>query len=480
MTLDPSDWELFRSTGHRMVDDMLDSQRTIRDRAPWRPVDDPTKARLDEPVPFAGMSLDQVYAQFTRDILPYPTGNAHPRFWGWVMGNGTPTGMLAEMLAAGMNPHLAGYDQSAAIIERKVINWLAELMGYPESASGVLVSGGTAANLNGLLAARAAKAGWDVREAGAHGGPQLTVYGSTETHSWAKKACDMMGLGRQGFRSVVVDRDFRIDLDACRAAIEADIAAGKRPIAIVANVGTVGTAAVDDLCGLRALADDFDLWLHVDGAFGSMAALSTSRHLVAGQELANSIAFDLHKWGYMPYEVGVILTRDRDALIDTFKPPAGSAAYLASASRGPSVDTTFFADRGVELSRGFRALKVWMSMKEQGVDRIGAAIQKNIDQARYLGALVERTSALELLAPVSMNIVCFRYRGNVAEEQLDAFNREVLAELQVRGIAVPSQTILDGRFAIRVCVTNHRSETEDFDALVEGVTLIGAELAADR
>jgi aromatic-L-amino-acid/L-tryptophan decarboxylase len=477
MTLDPTDWELFRLTGRRMVDDMLDAQRTVRDRVPWQPVPNDTKARLDEPLPLTGMPVDEVYAQFTRDILPYPTGNAHPRFWGWVMGNGTPTGMLAEMLAAGMNPHLAGYDQSAAIVERKVIGWLAELMGFPASASGVLVGGGTAANLNGLLAARAAKAGWDIREEGTHGGPQLVVYGSSETHSWAKKACDIMGMGRQGFRTIAVDANYRIDLDACRAAIESDIAAGKRPIAMVANVGTVGTGAVDDLAGLRALADRFDLWLHVDGAFGSLAALSPSRSLVAGQEHADSIAFDLHKWGYMPYEVGVILTRDSAALINTFKPPAGSAAYLASASRGTSADTTFFADRGVELSRGFRALKVWMSMKEQGVDRIGDAIQKNIDQARYLGALVERTSALELLAPVSMNIVCFRYRANIADGHLDAFNRELLAELQLRGIAVPSQTILNEQFAIRVCVANHRSETEDFDALVDGVLAIGMELS---
>ncbi len=480
MTLDPSDWDLFRTTGHRMVDDMLDVQRMARERGAWRPVPEDTKYRLDEPVPMAGMPLDEIYAQFTRDILPYPTGNAHPRFFGWVMGNGTPTGMFADMLASGMNPHLAGYDQSAAIIERKVISWLAELMGYPADASGLLVSGGTAANLDGLLAARTAKAGWDVREEGAQGGPPLTVYGSTETHSWAKKACDIMGMGRQGFRAIAVDRDYRIDLAACRAAIEDDIATGKRPIAIVANVGTVGTAAVDDLPGLRALADAYDLWLHVDGAFGSMAALSASRHLVAGQELADSMAFDLHKWGYMPYEVGVILTRDPAALTDAFKPPAGSAAYLTSGTRGASADTTYFADRGVQLSRGFRALKVWMSMKEQGVERIGAAIQKNIEQAHYLGALVQRTPELELLAPVTMNIVCFRNVAGIPIGELDDFNRELLVELQLRGVAVPSHTIINGHFAIRVCIANHRSETADFDALVDGAVMIGRELAAKQ
>ncbi len=480
MTLDPTDWELFRTTGHQMVDDMLESQRTVRDRSPWRPVPPEIKARLDEPIPFAGMPLDEVYAQFTRDILPYPIGNAHPRFWGWVKGNGTPTGMLAEMLAAGMNPNLGGFDQSAAVVERKVIAWLSELMGYPASASGILVSGGSVANLNGLLAARAAKAGWDVREEGLHGGPPLVVYGSTETHSCVKKACETMGLGRQGLRLIAVDKAYRIDLAACRSAIDADIANGKRPIAIVANVGTVSTAAVDDLAGLRALADEYDLWLHVDGAFGAMAALSSSRHLVAGLEMADSIAFDLHKWGYMPYDVGVILTRNEAALTDTFQAQAGSIAYLSAHTKGPSVGATFFADRGLELSRGFRALKVWMSMKEQGVDRIGAAIQKNIEQARYLGQLVEQAPMLELLAPVSMNIVCFRYRADIPEDQLDSFNRDLLAEIQLRGVAVPSQTILQGQFAIRVCIANHRSETEDFDALVDGAVMIGAELAAAR
>ena len=188
MSLDPTDWAAVRAVGRRMVDDMLAYQETVRERPPWRPMPAEVRARLDEPVPFDGAPLDAVYEAFRRDVLPYPTGNIHPRFWGWVMGTGTPTGMLAEMLAAGMNPHVAGYDQAAAVIEKQVLSWLKSLMGFPPSASGLLVSGGTAANLNGLLAARAAKAGWDIRAEGLHAGPPLTVYGSRETHSWAAKA----------------------------------------------------------------------------------------------------------------------------------------------------------------------------------------------------------------------------------------------------------------------------------------------------
>jgi glutamate/tyrosine decarboxylase-like PLP-dependent enzyme len=353
-------------------------------------------------------------------------------------------------------------------------------MGFPANASGLLVTGGTAANLNGLLAARAAKAGWDVRQEGLLAGPPLTVYGSFETHNSAVKACDMMGLGRQAFRKIAVDKDYRLDLTACRNAIVADLEAGRRPIAIVGNAGTVNTAAVDDLPGIRALADEFGMWFHIDGAFGSMVAWSPSRHLVAGQQLADSIAFDLHKWGYMPYEVGVILTRDADAQLAAFRAPAGAAAYLLSMERGVAADSTYFADRGIELTRGFRALKVWMSMKEQGVDRIGSMIQENINQAIYLGQRVEADSELELLTPVSMNTVCFRYAPSGLEDtQLNELNQDILAELQLRGIAVPSQTILGGRFAIRVCITNHRSELSDFDALIDAVLRLGREFHKD-
>ena len=261
MGLDPKDWKTVHALGHRMVDDLLDYHETIRDRPPWRPLPADVRARLDEPPPLNGAPLEEVYEAFRRDVLPYPTGNAHPRFWGWVMGTGTVTGMLAEMLAAGMNAHVAGYDQAASAVEKQVLSWLKRLMRFPDTASGLLVSGGTAANLNGLLAARAARAGWDIREEGLRAGPQLTVYGSSETHSWASKACDAIGLGRKAFRKAPVDASYGLDLDACRAMILADRAAGLRPIAIVGNAGTVNTAAVDDLRGIRSLANELELWL---------------------------------------------------------------------------------------------------------------------------------------------------------------------------------------------------------------------------
>ena len=478
MTLDPTDWDDTRRLGREMVDDMITWLQTVRERPVWQSVPETVKAEIDAPTPRAGQPLAEVYDAFRRNVLPYPTGNIHPRFWGWVMGTGSVTAMLAEMLASGMNPHLAGYDQSASLIEKQVLTWLTDLMGFPVGSSGVLVSGGTAANLNGLMSARVAKAGYDIRAKGAHGGPQLTVYGGAETHSWILKACETMGLGRDAWRPAAVDADYRVDLAALRARIVQDIDAGLRPFCIIGNAGTVNTGAIDDLPALRQLADEFDLWFHIDGAYGALAAWSSEPELVAGQETADSLAFDLHKWGYLPYEAGVILTRDPQAQVATYQPAnAKPPAYLISAEGGIATGTTYFADRDLQLSRNFKALKVWMCLKEQGADRIGAAIQGNIDQARYLGRLVEAAEDLELLAPVSLNAVCFRYApAGLDAEALNPLNMKILIELQSRGIAVPSQTILQGRYAIRVCNTNHRSEMADFDLLVAAVKSIGAEL----
>lgn len=480
-SLDPVDWESTRELASRMASDMITYLETVRERPPWQPMPAEVKARLDEPLPTGGADLESVYEAFKRDVLPYPTGNIHPRFWGWVMGTGTPTGMLADMLASAMNSHVAGYDQAASILERQVCKWLVELMGFPASSSSLLVSGGTAANLNGLTAALVTKAGFDIREEGVAGGPSLTVYASTQTHSWLVKACEHLGLGRKALRLVPVDASFRIDIDACRQRILADIKDGMRPVCIVGNVGTVNTAAVDDLPHLRALADEFNLWLHLDGAFGALAGWGRYAAEVQGQNLADSLAFDLHKWGYVPYEVGVVITRDPAAQLRAYKPAGdGSPAYLLSAERGISVDATYFADRGMQLSRGFRALKVWMSFKEQGVDRISEAIARNIDQARHLAQRVNQEPRLQLMAPCSLNTVCFRYVPDVGSpEEIDRLNADILVELQERGIAVPSQTILDGRYALRVCNTNHRSRLDDFDTLVTEVLRLGAELSVD-
>ena len=371
MTLDPNDWDETRALGRVMVDDMLTWLETVRERPAWTSVPAESKARLAEPVPFAGAPLAEVYEAFKRDVLPFPTGNIHPRFWGWVMGTGTPTGVLADMLAAAMNPHLAGYDQSAALIERQVIAWLVELMGFPAGASGVLVSGGTEANLNGLVSARVAKAGFDVRAEGLHGGPPLHALWQPGDAQLDLPGLRDHGAGAWGVPRVPGGRRLPHRRGRLPRAYRRRPRRGRPPLRHRRQRRHGQHRGRPTTCGpCGALADEFGLWLHVDGAFGALAAWTDSRAIVAGQESADSLAFDLHKWGYMPYEVGVALTRRPDAQTAAYQPTPAAPAYLKSADGGIAVDTTYFADRGLQLSRGFRALKVWMSMKEQGVDRI--------------------------------------------------------------------------------------------------------------
>jgi aromatic-L-amino-acid/L-tryptophan decarboxylase len=477
-SLDPADWESFRALGHRMLDDMVTYLRTVRERKVWQAVPEEVRARLDEPVPWDPAPLETVYDQFTRDILPYPTGNIHPRFWGWVLGTGTPVGMLAELLASAMNPLVSGHDQGAAVLERRVIAWLAELLGFPPGTSGLLVSGASEANLLGLAVGRNARAGFDVRAEGLHGsGHQaLMIYASEQTHGWITKACDLLGIGRRGLRWIPVAPDHTIRLEALARAVCEDRAAGRRPCCVVGNAGTVNVGATDDLAALAGFCHDEGLWFHVDGAFGALAALAPALAPAArGLERADSIGFDLHKWGYVPYEAGVILVRDEAAHRATF---GERQSYLHDAGRGVARQPLYFADLGVQLSRGFRALKIWMSLKTQGAASWGRVIEQNVRQARHLADQVRRHEELELLAPVPLNIVCLRYRlPGLSDTELDGLNQAILIELQERGIAVPSSTRIDGRFAIRVAITNHRSRLEDFDLLVRSVVAIGRELA---
>lgn len=406
--------------------------------------------------------------------MPYPLGNCHPRFWGWVNGTGTPLAVVAEMLAAAMNANVGGRDHAAGFVEDRVMEWWRELMGFPPGAGGLLVSGASMANLAGLGAARNAQADWDVRRLGMRGGSARPVfYASTETHSSVRRAVEILGLGHHALRLVPVGEDFRVDLAALRAAIRQDRGRGDQPACVVGNAGTTNTGAVDDLAELAAICRAERLWFHVDGAFGALAVLAPRlRPLVAGLEEADSLAFDLHKWMYLPYGVGCVLARREGDLRAAF---ALEHEYLQKMPRGVATGANYFSDLGPELSRGFRALKVWMSMKVHGMEKLGRLVEQNVEQARYLARRIAESQELELLAPVSLNVVCFRYRARLPERVLDDLNREILMRIQESGIAVPSGTTLRGCFALRAAVTNHRSRREDFDVLVEEVVRHGRE-----
>src|SRR6476646_5255614 len=367
-SLDPENWDELRALGHRMVDDLLAYLRTVRDRPVWRPIPGDVRASLKGPVPRAPEGADQAYADFRDYVLPHPMGNIHPRFWGWVMGTGTPLGALAEMLAAGMNPNMGGGDHVANLVEEQVLDWCKEMLGFPSDASGLLVSGGSMANLVGLAVARSARAGFDVRKRGvrAAGGP-LTVYASVETHSSVQKAVELLGLGSDALRLVPVNAELEIDVPALERMVRDDRADGCWPICVVGNAGTVGTGAIDDLRSLAHLCAAEKLWLHVDGAFGALATLVPEyRSRLAGMEQADSIAFDLHKWMYVPFEAGCALVRDADAHRRTF---SLRPDYLTHAERGLAGGSLWFSEYGIQLSRGFKALKVWMSLKEHGIDK---------------------------------------------------------------------------------------------------------------
>ncbi|MBX3133995.1 MAG: hypothetical protein KF689_11510 [Gemmatimonadaceae bacterium] len=478
--LDPADWDEYRRLAHRMLDESLDYLRDVRERPTWTPTPAAVKSAIhDEPLPRQGRGDAAAYDDFLRLVRPYPNGNIHPRFWGWVMGTGTPQSAMADFLSSVVNPQMGGLDHAPVYVEQKVVKWFAELMGFPKTSGGILISGGTMANVLGLAVARRARAGWDIRKLGVAGGPPLRVYASGEVHSWLAKACEFLGMGNEAFRRVPARGDFTVDVEAMARLIAEDRAAGHAPVCIIATVGTVQTGASDDLVALADLAQREKLWLHVDGAFGAMAALADApeaKAAVRGLERVDSVAFDLHKWGYMPFDVAMLLTREDTDLTATFQ---NQAPYLTAMPGGLSASGgIYFNDRGIELTRSFRALKVWMTLRAQGSDLLGQHIGRNVAQAQYLAGLVAKEAELELLAPVPLNIVNFRFRApGLDTDALNALNRQILVRLQEDGIAVPSGTVIHGQYSIRVAITNHRSRDEDFDLLVRETLRLGRELA---
>jgi glutamate/tyrosine decarboxylase-like PLP-dependent enzyme len=469
-----------RRVAHRVADMLADYLEALPDRPVFTPVPVDAAARLAaEALPATGSEPNAILDEFAQSIAPYPFGNGHPRFWAWVNSPPSVMGIFADALAAAMNPSVAGGNHAAVHVERQVIRWFAEMLGLPATAMGLLVSGGSMANLTALAAARHAKAGFDVRARGLQSGDQrLVVYMSEEGHGCIRKAAEMMGIGSESLRIVPVNERSEMRVDVLAETIDRDLQAGYRPIAVAASAGTVNTGAIDDLEAIAGVCRERSVWLHVDGAYGAAAILSAQyRDRLAPLALADSVALDPHKWLYVPVEAGLVLVRDGTNLRSAFSlvPP-----YLRTDGDPHGVGgPPWFSEFGFQQSRGFRALKVWMTLKYYGITGYASTIDHDLALASYLGDRVNADADLELMAPPSLSIVCFRVvpAGVVGDERLNDLNKHVLERLQLSGRAFLSSTVLHGRFVLRACIVNPLSAQRDVDAMLETLKTIAREAA---
>lgn len=469
-TLDPEDWQDFRLQSHRMLDDMLDYTEKLRNRPVWQTLPPEVRAVFQQPMPKEPGDLATTHEIFMKDVLPYAIGNAHPGFMGWVHGGGTPVGMMAEMLAAGLNANLGGREQIPVEVERQLLRWVRELFAFPDAASGLFVTGTSMANFISVLVARTAVLGTAARVDGLSAG--LVAYTSGSAHVSIAQAMDMAGIGTQALRKIAQNEQYQMDTTALERAIDEDVAAGLTPFMIAATAGTVDVGAIDALNEIADIARRFGIWFHVDGAYAALGMLSADiAPLLKGIERADSIAFDFHKWGQVPYDAGFVLVRDGELHRNTFASPA---AYLQRETRGMAAGSPWPCDFGPDLSRSFRALKTWFTLQVYGSEKLGRVMSNTCALARYLRQRVEALPVLELLAPVALNIVCFRYLGS------DKINADIVVALQESGIVAPSTTMIKGHLAIRAAIVNHRTQRCDIDALIDAVLVLGAALGQDN
>ncbi len=488
--------EEFRALGHDLVDWIAEALGSFRERplTPGEPRSVVRRALGVRPLPAAGRAPAEVLGEARDLLMAHSLWNGHPRFWGYVIGSPSPLGMLGDLLAAAVNPNCGGWSLSpmAAEMEAQAVGWIGELLGLAPESDGILVSGGNMANMVCFLAARTAKAPWDVRRDGLHAAAARTlcVYTSAETHTWLDKSVDLFGLGESCVRRIACDDRQRMRVDALAAAVAADRAAGHLPWLVVASAGTVSTGAVDPLRALRTLCDDHGLWLHVDGAYGGLAAVLPAAVLDARGDaaaadlhaiaLADSIAVDPHKWLYVPIEAGCAVVRERGLLRRAFShvPP-----YYNFAGDGDDEPLNFY-ERGPQNSRGFRALKVWLALNAAGREGYAQMIGDDVRHARLLFDAVAAHDELEAVTQ-GLSITTFRYvpaawRGDTSAHaaDLDALNRELCTRLQAGGDLFVSNAVVDGRYLLRACFTNFRTTNADVEATPAIVVRVGRAVAA--
>jgi aromatic-L-amino-acid/L-tryptophan decarboxylase len=489
--LDPSP-EQIRSWANAAVELMAEYLGTIRNRPVYPQTSSrQIRERLDSSLPEKPVNFDELLHIFRDTLIALSRHNGHPRMFGYVQAPGTAIAAFADLLASTLNANVTAWRSAPAAveIERLTIEWIKQIIGFNRNAAGLFVSGGSMANMAALAAARRAKAPPEIQNKGAQSCSRpLRIYASEETHHSVAKAAALLGIGRDNVRLIRVDERYKVNLDALVAAIEEDRIAGHLPICVVANAGTVATGAFDPLPQISDIAQRFNLWLHVDGAYGGFAALAPSAHaLFASIEEADSLALDPHKWLYLPVDCGCILYRDPEMARATF---AHEAEYTRVI--GQEADEAFaFWDYGPELSRRFRALKVWMLLKGIGLRALSEAIEKDLACARHFEKQVQNSEDFEMLAPVELSIFCFRHlparlkrtlaaaspsEREKTEEQLDAHNERLLLALQRDGSSYLSNARLRGRFSLRGCVMNYRTTRHDMEILLDDLRRVATRL----
>jgi glutamate/tyrosine decarboxylase-like PLP-dependent enzyme len=482
------DWDpnRARAFGERI----LDLWAELLERLPDLPVSRPytaeeVRAAVALPIPDDPMPLDALVAHLRELTLERSMYPGHAGFMAYIVGSGTVPAAPAELLAAGLDQNLGGWRLAPAAteIELHLLRWFAASFGLPPGSGGLMTSGGAMAAFVALKAARDARCGWDAREHGILDRPPLAIYASTEAHVVNERAADMLGLGRRALRQIPVDESFRMRTDALREAIEADVKAGARPLAVVATSGTTATGAIDPLEEIADICAEHDLWLHVDGAYGAIAALVPSlAPAFRGIERADSIAFDPHKWLYIPPPAGAVVLREERRLVEAFEVHP-SYVHEDKARTGRGAD---LMECGPQFSRGFQALKVWVSLLAHGWSAYERRIAHDVELARYLYRRVLERRDFEAMAPEPpLSIACFRFvppglpDGPDREAYLDRLNERLMTEIQLDGRVFPSNAVLNGRFVLRACIVNFRTEAAEMDLLLDVAADLGARLDAE-
>jgi aromatic-L-amino-acid decarboxylase len=429
-------------------------------------------------VPDSPDSTEKLLADTRSLMLDWSMYPGNGGFFGYVSGSGTVPGAAADLLAAGLNNNAGGWRLGPGLteLELRLLRWFADRLGLPGTSGGYLTSGGSAANHDALTVARDVKAGWDVRAKGMGAGPRLTAYAPSTVHDTIQRGADMIGMGYESVRAIEVDAFDRVDVAAMRAAIEADVAAGLRPICVIGTSGTVGTGAIDDLDAIADLAAEFDLWFHVDGAVGAVGALFDGlRDRFAGIERADSVSLDPHKWLYVPIACGMLLVRDDANLLHAFHVDP-SYLFEDKDRTSSGVDTHV---RSPFFTRPGTALKLWWSLRAHGWDAYERRLAHDCELAKYLHDLAEAHPRLEATNKPELMISTFRYVPSVeaTEAEVDDLNQRIMEKLQYSGSVYPSNAFVGGRFVLRACIVNHRSEAHHIESLVDLAVSFGDELS---